>query len=178
MKLTISNSLIIISIIFTLISFQNEEIMYLWMNSDFLIQQNYIKFLFQICFYSFIHGSIMHLVFNSLFLYIFWNQVEQSIGNKLYILFFILTTLFNTIFILIFSTWTTIWISGFGMALLSFYTYNLYNKNDSEYKWWITAIIINILLWFSSTISLTWHLFWALFWCLYYFILKTIKKSL
>lgn len=178
MKLTISNSLIIISIIFTLVSFQNNEILSFWMDNYFLGRNEYFKFIIQICFYSFIHGNIMHLVFNSLFLYIFWNQVEQMIWNKLYILFFIFTTLFNTIFILIFSSWTTIWISGFWMALLSFYTFNLYNKKDSEYKWWITAIIINILLWFSSTISLTWHLFWALFWGIYYLILKTIKKSL
>lgn len=177
MKLTLSNSLIIISIVFTLVSFQNNEILIYWMNNYFLFQNDYINFLFQLCFYSFIHWSIMHLVFNSLFLYIFWNKVEEFIWKKLFINFFVLATIFNAIFLLMFSHGNTIWISWFGMALLSFYTLKLHQIGDSEYKWWITAIIINILIWFTWNISLVWHLFWAIFWGIYFMFLKLIKRS-
>ncbi len=177
MKWSISNSLIIISIIFTFVSFQNNEILNFWMNHSFFSQNEYIKFFIQICFYSFIHWNIMHLVFNSLFLYIFWNKVEELIGNKLFVVFFILTTLFNALFIFMFSSGNTIWISWFGMALLSFYTLKLYEIRNDEYKWWITAIIINILIWFSPSISMVWHLFWVLFWSIFYILLRWIKKS-
>lgn len=176
MKLTLSNSFIIISTIFTLISFKNQEILVYWMNKFFLLNENYIQILIQFCFYSFIHWNIIHLLFNSLFLYIFWNKVEEIIWKKLFITFFILTTIFNGIFLLLLSSWNTIWISWFGMALLSFYTLKLYQIGNDEYKWWITAIIINILIWFSSSISLIWHLFWAIFWWIYFLALKLTKR--
>lgn len=175
-RFSITNLLIIISIIFTFISFQNQEILNFWLNDYFLSQNDYLRFFIQICFYSFLHWWIMHLVFNSLFIYIFWNQVEEIIWWKLFLIFFILTTLFNTIFILLFSSWNTIWISGFCMALLSFYTLKLYEVKNTEYKWWITAIIVNILIWFSGSISLVWHLFWAIFGGIYYLILKILKS--
>lgn len=169
MKLTLSNSLIIISIIFTLISFQNDEILIYWMNKIFLLNQDYIQFFIQFCFYNFLHWSIIHLLFNSLFIYFFWNKVEEIIWKKSFIIFFVSTTIFNAIFLLLFSNWNTIWISWFCMALLSFYTLKLKEIWDNEYKWWITAIIINILIWFTWNISLIWHLFWAIFWWIYFF---------
>jgi len=175
MKLNITNSLIIISIIFTIISFQKEDILFFWMNNYFLNSWEYFELFLQFCFYSFIHGSIMHLAFNSLFLYIFWNQVEEILWSKKYLIFFVLNTIFVWISILIFSKANTVWISWFGMALISFYTFYLYRKKDSEYKWWITAIIINIIIWFSPTISLVWHLFWAIFGLIYFIIYKIWK---
>ena len=175
MKLNITLSLIIISLIFTLVSFQNQEIFIFWMNHYFLNNNEYLKVFIQFCFYSFIHGSIMHLAFNSLFLYIFWNQVEQIIWSKKYLIFFILNTIFVWINILLFSKANTVWISWFGMALLSFYTLLLYEKKDNEYKWWITAIVINILIWLGATISLVWHLFWAIFGFIFYIIHKLWK---
>lgn len=170
MKLTISNSLIIISLIFTLVSLQKPDLMIYWMNNIFLLEWKYINFVIQLCFYSFLHWGLLHLIFNSLFLYIFWNKIENEIWAKSFLIFFILTTLFNSFFILNFSNGNTVWISWFWMALLSFYTMSLYKIKNQDYKWWITAIIINIAMWFWTNISLIWHLFWAVFWYIYYII--------
>ncbi len=176
MKPTISNSLIIISLIFTLVSLQNPEILVFWINNYFLNLWNYTNLFFQFVFYSFLHGWFFHLIFNSIFLYIFWNKVEELLSKTEFLVFFILTTIFNWVFILIFSNANTIWISWFCMALLSFYTLKLYEIKDIEYKWWITAIIVNVLIWFWSQISFIWHLFWAIFWIIYFYMLKAIKK--
>lgn len=167
--------MIIISFIFTLISLKNPEILVFWMNSYFIIIWNYLNLFFQFLIYSFLHWWFLHLIFNSIIIYIFWNKVEDIIWWKNYVIFFILTTIFNWIFILLLSNWNTIWISWFAIALLSFYTLKLYEVKNSEYKWWITAIIINVLIWFSSQISFIWHLFWAIFWVIYFYILK-LKK--
>lgn len=176
MKLTLSNSFIIISTIFTLVSFQNPEILNYGMSQYFLERNDYINFLIQIAFYSFLHGWWFHLIFNSLFLYIFWNQIEERIGKKMYMFFFVFTTIFNAIFILFFSQGVTIWISGFWMALISLYTLILYQEWNSEYKWWITAIIINTLIGLSATISFAGHLWGAIMWALFFGIMKIIKK--
>jgi len=176
MLLTLSNFLIIISFIFTLISVKNPEILSFWMNNFFILQNDFLKVFIQFCFYSFLHWWVLHLVFNSIFIYIFWNKVEEIIWFKNYFIFFILTTVFNWIFILLLSNSNTIWISWFALALLSFYTLKLHEVKNSDYKWWITAIILNVLIWFSSQISFVWHLFWAIFWVIYFYILKIIKK--
>lgn len=176
MKFSISNSLILIAIIFTYFAFKNNEMNIFGMNHFFIEQWKYFDFLIQICFYSFLHGSLLHILFNSLFVYVFGNKIEDIIGKKSFSLFFILTTIFNSIFLLLFTTGNTIGMSWFGMALLSYYTLMLYKNNDSEYKWWITAIVINVLIWLSPGISLIGHLFWAIFWIIFYFIQKQISK--
>lgn len=176
MKFSISNSLIVIAIIFTYVSFQNIEMRLYGVNNFFIDQWKYFDFFIQICFYSFIHGSLLHILFNSLFVYVFGNKIEDIVGKKVFFLFFVLTTIFNSIFLLILTTGNTIGMSWFGMALLSYYTLMLYQNNDNEYKWWITAIIINVLIWLSPGISLIWHLFWAIFWIIFYFIYKQYKK--
>lgn len=174
MKLSISNILIIISVIFTLISFSDSEILLFWMNKYFLSIWDYVRVFFQFCIYSFLHWNLMHLGFNSLFIYIFWNQVENIIWTKKYIIFFIFVSILNWITILFLTYSNTIWISGFAMALLTFYTLKLYQTKNSDYKWWITAIIVNILIWLNPTISLVGHLFWSIFWALYFLLIKKL----
>lgn len=177
MKFKITNWLIIICIIFTIISFINNDLLLYWLNTNFLKPKLYLQnFIIQLFTYSFLHWWIMHLLFNSVFLYTFWNKVECLLWWKKYLIFFIFNTLFNAVAILIFSSWTTIWISWFCMSLLAYYTLHLKN-NNFEYKWWITAIIINIIMWFWTNISLIWHLFWAIFWVIFYFLFwKKMKK--
>lgn len=177
MKLTISNSLIIISTIFTLVSFQNPELSNYGMHSYYLLDSEYGKTFIQFCFYSFLHADIPHLIFNSLFIFIFGNKIESIIGKPAFLQFFILTALFDGIFILFFSKGITMWISGFGMALISYYTLKLYEMKDPDYKGWITWIVIGSIIGFSTNISVIWHFFWAVFGALYYFILKIIKRS-
>lgn len=167
-KISFSNLLIIISAIFTAISFIYPNILILWMNSYFLNAWNYPVFLVQIRTYSFLHGWILHLVSNSLFLYIFWNPVEAIIWRKKFITFFVSATIFNALALSVFSSGNTIGISWFALAVLTYYTLILKSRNNPEYKWWIVAIMINILIWFSSWISFVWHLAWAIFWVIFY----------
>lgn len=178
MKLTVSNWLIIISLIFTWYSYLNPEIIMYWMNSFFLERWDYLSFFYQIVVHNFIHWWFMHLAFNSIFLYIFWNQIEEYLSKKTYIIFFIWSVVFNTIFLLLLTTnTTTVWISWFAMALLSFYTLKLKEIWNPDYKWWITWIVLNILIGFSDKISLVWHLFWAIYWVIFFYILKFINKN-
>lgn len=177
MKLTITNYLIIICLIFTFYSFYNKDILLFWMNNFFIETHNYNSLIFQFFIYSFIHWSIFHLIFNSLFLYIFWNKIENILWWNRYIVFFILCSIFVWISIILFSRNNTIWINWFTMALLTYYTILLYKKWDLEYKWWITAIIISIIIWFSPEISFVWHLSWVFYGILFYLLFNKLWKN-
>lgn len=176
-KISFSNFLILISFILTIISFIYPNILMLGMNNFFLNSWNYPLFLIQIGTYSFIHWWILHLISNSIFLYIFWNPVESIIWRKKFIIFFVCSTIFNAIALNLFSSWNTIWISWFAMAVLAYYTLILKSKWNPEYKWWIVAIIINLIIWFDASISFVWHRAWAIFWIIFYLFSKN-KKSL
>ncbi len=164
MPFSVSNILILISVVFTIIASFFPNIYILWMSSFFLDKQQYITVFMQFFSYSFIHGGFLHLFFNGIFLYYFWNIVEQIMGIKKYLLFFIGNTFFVGLILLLFSSGNTVGISGFCMALLTYYTLHLKRKNNPEYKWWITAIIVNIAITVNPEISLLGHLFWAIFW--------------
>ena len=177
--MTLSNTLILISIIFTIASVNNSEILIYWMNHYHLINWDYLNLWIQFLLYSFLHWSIFHIMFNSIFLYIFWNPVEESIWMKKYSILFVLNLIIIWVLLLIFTPiWTnTIWISWFALSILAFYTLMLKDIWNSDYKWWITAIIINIMIWFMPWISLLWHLVWALIWVWYFYILKKVFKE-
>lgn len=167
---TISNYLILISIILTFFAYIKPEFYFLWMNTFYLENWNYFFYFIQYFTYSLLHWWILHLFFNSVFIFYFWNIVEAIIGKNKYIIFFLFVTFFNWIWLSIFSDWNTVWISWFAMALLAYYTLELKERKDDEYKWWITAIIINIWIWINPQISLLWHLFWAIAWVIFYLI--------
>jgi rhomboid protease GluP len=136
-----------------------------------LNEWNYLVYSIQLFTSIFIHGDIFHFLFNSIFIYIFWTSLELLIWRKKYIIFFVFIVLFNWV-LLTFFAWentNTIWISGFCMAIFSYYVLELKSRNDLEYKGWITAIIINILIWFFPWISLLWHLFWVIWGVIYYY---------
>lgn len=171
-KLSFSNILIIISAILTAISFVYPNILILWMNSYFLNTWNYAVFLVQMWTYSFLHWWLLHLFSNSIFLYIFWNPVEAIIWKKNFILFFISATIFNALALSLFSAWNTIGISWFALAVLTYYTLILKSRWNPEYKWWIVAIVINILIWLDSSISFVWHRAWAIFWIIFFYFRK------
>jgi len=170
MPFSISNILILTSAVFTIIASFFPNIYILWMSSFFLEKHQYTSILIQFFSYSFLHWWLLHLFFNSLFLYYFGNLVEKIIGIKKYILFFIGNIFFVGFALLLFSNGNTVGISGFCMALLTYYTLHLKRKNNPEYKGWITAIIINIAITINPEISLFGHLFWAIFWAIFWWI--------
>jgi len=171
------NFIIIICIIITIIAFFIPNLKLFWMHSWFYKLWKIDLVLIQFLLYSFIHWNIIHLVFNSIFLYIFGNSIEIFIWKKNMIVFFIFSTIFSWLFLLFFSKIPTIWISWFAMALITFYTLRLYELKNPEYKWWITAIIINIWIWLNPQISFIWHFFWFLCWIIYYMIYKFFLKN-
>ena len=155
MKVNTTLYLIIVSFIFTIIWYINPLIFQYWMNNYFLNNWNYIWFIFQIVIYSFIHGWFLHFISNTIFLYLFWNSLEDLIWSKKYIVFFILTTIFNAVFLIIFSgNNTTVWISGFCMALLSYYTLELKKRKKSLQR----SRVKSFSLWKMQNISFM--LFW------------------
>lgn len=176
MPLSISNIFIFISVIFTFIASLFPNIYMFGMSSFFLEKGNFPFVWIQFILYSFLHWWIFHLFFNSIFIYYFWNIIEKIMGKKKYLIFFIWNTLFLWWILLFFSSANTVGISGFCMALLMYYTLYLKEKNDSEYKWWITAIIVNIAITIYPEISLLGHLFGAIFWGLFRLGEKVLKK--
>lgn len=174
----ISNILIYISILATIIVTINPNIYIFWINNIFLDQGLYHIYIIQFFTWTFIHWWFIHLLVNSLFIYVFWNMIEWIIWKKKFIIFFIFVVIFNWVLLSIFSEWNTVWISWFSMALITYYTLELKSKNHPDYKGWITAILINIWIWFMPWISLLGHLFWVIAWIIYYLINKEffIKK--
>lgn len=171
-RISVSNILVLISIIITFISLNIKSLNEFGISTMFLDNWNYIHYILQYIMYSFIHWSYMHLLWNILFIYLFWNMVEIMLWKNKFLLFFIFITIFNWILLSIFSNWITIWISWFAVAILVYYTLELKSIKNPEYKWWITAILLLIWIWFIPWISLLWHLFWAIWWVIFYFINK------
>ena len=172
-KYTFSNILIFISLVFTIFSYMYPEVYILGINNIFLDRWLYHIYIIQFFTWTFLHGNILHFLMNSIFIYYFWNNVEYLIWKKRFFSFFIFTTVFIWIMVTNFSNVNTVWISWFAMALLSYYTLELKSKNNPEYKWGITALIINIWIGLHPQISLLWHLFWAVAWLIFYLINKT-----
>lgn len=169
-RTSISNYLIIISIFFTFLAFYHPWLYNFGMNSYFLNRWIYHIYFIQFFTSNFLHWWILHLLFNSIFIYYFWNIVELILWSKKYLIFFVFTAIFNGLLLTILSAWNTIWISWFAMAILAYYTLELKEQKNPEYNWWITALVINIVIWFHPQISLFWHLFWAIAWVIFYLI--------
>lgn len=172
---SISNIFIWISCIVTAIVISIPDLYLYWINSYFFDKWEYNILIIQLFSWVFMHGGLLHLLANSIFLLLFWNIVENIIWIKNYIIFFIITVLSSWISLLLFTSWTTVGISGFAMALLWFFTVYLFRSKNPDYKWGITAIVINITIWLSPGISLIWHLSWAIVWIIYWLLYKNKK---
>lgn len=162
LKLSVSNILIIVCGIVTFFALVLDPNLYQYaMNNNNLSTWDYNLFFVQIFISQFLHGSVIHLASNVLFLYFFGNLVENILQEKKYIFFFLFSSVIIALWLTQFWNENTVGISGFAMALLSYYTVYLYQKKSPEYKWGITAIIINVWIGLSPWISLLWHLIWA-----------------
>ena len=176
-KFTISNLFILISIVFTAIWYLSSQfITEWWINNFYLKEWNYFHYILQIFSWTFIHGWILHLFMNSIFIYYFWNVVEIILWKTKYIIFFVLFVIFNWIILAYLNNSNVIGISWFAMAILTYYTLELKKLNNPEYKWWITAIIINLAIWLYPWISMLWHFNWVIFWIIFYFLNNDFLK--
>ena len=172
-RFTVSNAFLFLCVVATLAATVFPELNLYWnwwVNSFYLDQWNYVHFFLQFFTWVFLHWWILHLAMNSIFILYFWNIVEIMLGKKKYIVFFLFTAMFIWIGLALFVPYqNTVWISGFALALLTYYTLELWWQKNPEYTWWITAIIINVWIWFYPGISLYGHLFWVIAWAIFYF---------
>lgn len=172
-KLSHTNLLIIFSLIWTILYYlYSPNILLYSFNNDFIEKWLYYYIPIQFILWTFMHWSILHFAMNSIFLYYFWNPIESLIWWKKYLSFIIFSIIFIWTLLIITTNWYTIWISWFAMALLAYYSLELKSRNNPEYKWWITAIIINIWIWLHPQISLEWHLYWLIAWIIFFLINK------
>lgn len=172
---TISNSLLLLSLLATIASYIIPNFNQFWMHIIYIVDGNYIIVFIQFILYQFIHAGFLHLLSNAIFIYIFGNQLEQLIWKNKYLLFFILNTLFVGISILIFSDWVTVWISWFALAILWYLMMVYKNLDKREFNWAVVLVIINIMAWLSENISFVWHFSWAIFGVLFYLIINKLK---
>ncbi|EKE29766.1 MAG: hypothetical protein ACD_2C00102G0002 [uncultured bacterium (gcode 4)] len=174
---SISNLLIILSIIITALTIPFPELFRYWMNKYYLyVTHDIPSILVQFWLYQFLHWWMLHILSNSLFIYIFWNQVEILMWKKRYLQFFLLNAIFTWFAILFLSSANTVWISWFAMAIMGYVFMHLRKIKHPDYKWAWIFLVLNVLIWFGSNISLIWHLAWAIFWC-WYFYLETNLRS-
>ena len=177
-SLSIPSVLIIFSLIATLWAHIDTRFFIFGLNRDFLDQGIYHIYVVQIFTSQFIHGWLLHLVFNSVFIYYFGTHVQYILWYRKFLIFFILNALFIAFGITIF--WNpyinTVGISGFALAVLTYYTLHLRSIGNPEYTGGITAIVINILIGFSPQISFLGHFLGVVFWGIYYYTLEITKK--
>lgn len=169
-NISLSNILIILSIIATIIVSLDTRFFVFGMNRDFLDQGIYHIYVIQFFSSQFLHWWFLHVLMNSIFIYYFGNQVEYIIGRQKYLLLFICNSIFIGIGLTLFSSpyVNTVGMSGFAMAVMAYYTLYLKSIKNPEYTGWITAIVINIAIGLVPGISLLWHLFGVIFWGVYY----------
>ncbi len=170
---SISNTLIALSILATGVSFVNPEIFMYGMNTAFLERWIYHIYVMQFFSSQFIHGWMLHLCMNMMFIYYFGNILEWIIWKNKFLVFFIFTSIFNGLAITYLSPYNTVWISWFALALLTYYGLEMRSRAEfQESKWALTAIIINIAIWFAPGISFVWHFSGMVAGVIYYLINK------
>lgn len=168
-----SHMLIVISAIVTLGAFIYQDLYLYGMNVRFLSQGEYGSFLVQIILYQFLHGNLLHLVLNGYFLYSAGPMVESRMSQGAFRLFFIGNTLFCMVALLLFSSSSnTIGISGFAMALLAYLFMDLRSIRHPMAGQLGIMLGINILIGFSSGISLTWHVAGAVFGYIWWLLMR------
>ena len=135
----------------------------------------YLTFLLQIIFYQFLHWNLLHLLFNSYFLYQIWPEVESRMKRDEFMVFFLMNTLFVALSLLALApNSVTVGISWFAMALLSYLFIDLYSVRHSmawQLGFWL---FLNVLTGFFGNISLVWHVSGAVFWILWWYLKKRI----
>lgn len=176
-KITVSNALVILSLFFTVLTFFPLWIYQFGMNDDFFKQWIYYMWGVQMFSSQFLHWGILHLIMNSFFILYFGNVVERIIGPERFLLFFILNSIFLWLLLTFLWASNTVGISGFALAIITYYTLHLKSLNNPEYTWWVTAIVINVLVWLSPGISFWWHFGWMLFWGLFWLLNTNFKKK-
>lgn len=163
-----SHALILAMIVVSIFGFIIPKIKIIFWFSFFGFDQVVFPQLFaSVVLYQFLHGDILHLLMNSIFLYQAGPMIEARMPKNRFWLFFIGSTLFVAVALAIFSRGVTIGMSGFCMALLSYLWIDLYTTQHPLSNQILIMLVLNIAIGFSGSISLTAHAagaVWGLIW--------------
>ncbi|HRI36257.1 MAG TPA: rhomboid family intramembrane serine protease [bacterium] len=143
----------------------------------FLLMGEYADFAFQVVLFQFFHADIWHLLGNSLSLLIFGNVVERIMGTTRYAWFFIASTLFVSLLILLFSRAPTVGISGFAMAVFAYLALELRAQRHPEFGGIAAMVAINIAIGFLPQISLIGHAAGAVFGVIAFFLPRLFRAN-
>ena len=169
----ISYILILISVIVSLIAWQNTSLFRYGFNKTYYSEENYTEFMKQVGLFQFIHGDILHLVMNSYFLYVAGPILEQALWASNFLIFFLSTTLVSAFALYFFAPKSnTIGISGFCMALLSYLGIDLYTTWHPMASQILVMLVINIAIGLTGNISFVGHASGALFGVITWFFLR------
>ena len=144
------------------------------MHSIFLEQGLYLFVIFQTLAFEFIHGGILHLASNVIFLILIGLPLERQKGGKWMLIFFLCMHMALAI-ALSFGSVPTVGISGFAMAILSYYMLQLRSFGNDEWKSVLVLLVINIAIGLDPGISLWGHLWGAVFGGVYYGVEKNLR---
>ena len=167
--------LIVMCLLVSILAWSDPAMYIFGMSRDYLAAHDYLVFVGQLILFQFIHAGLFHWISNSLFLYLFGRDAEESMGLRRYVSFFIFGACFVAGALLIFSPDNTIGISGFTMAILAYITTDMYYRHDPQYRGGLVFIAINVLVGIGTNISLVAHLSGAIWGGLTYLILKRWK---
>ncbi len=126
--------------------------------------------------FQFLHGGLLHLALNSMFLYQAGPEVESRMSRTRFIQFFISSTLFVALALALFSDALTIGMSGFCMALLSYLWIDLYTTRHPMANQIFAMLVINILIGLSGNISFVGHFFGAIWWLVWWQMARSWKR--
>ena len=173
----LSHAMIVVMVIISLIGFTNDRIIQIFGFHFYGLSPSLIPWLISsTLLFQFLHGGLLHLMMNSLFLYQAWPEVEARMKRSQFIYFFIGSTLFVAIALALFSSGNTIGMSGFALALLSYLWIDLYTTRHPMSNQILVMLVLNILLWLSGGISFVGHFFGAVWWLLWWKFFKTWKR--
>lgn len=153
-RLSVTNIFLLISFFFSLITLVYPELYIFWINDAYLMEHNYLYVALQFLFYGFIHNSLLWIVVNFLFVYYFWNEVETMLGDKKFLLFYVVWTIIIWLSLLLWGTGNTVWMNGISTGFIAYYTYELYKRGNPSYRSGLTALAVNIVLWVVPWISM------------------------
>lgn len=126
--------------------------------------------------FQFLHGSILHLLMNSLFLYQAGPKLESRMSASRFIYFFVTSTLFVALALALFSHGITIGMSGFCMALLSYLWIDLYTTRHPMANQIFMMLVLNIGIGLVPGISFVGHFAGAIFGIFWWKFFKTWKR--
>jgi len=159
-----SHALILISVIVAVTGFILPGLKIFWLHQISLGGEGVIFLIGQLFLYQFLHGDILHLLFNSYFLYQAGPEVESRMSRLRFQLFFLTNTFFVALALWFLAPHSiTIGISGFCMALLSYLWIDLHTTRHPLANQILIMLVINIALWLTGNISFVGHFFGAVF---------------